>query len=623
MLQSLRKIATSRIAAFVLFLPLIVSFGIWGIADIFRGNTDTTVYSVGSTKVPVELYARDYHNAMRSVGAALTPDQAKLLGKEVLDRMLLTTALDNLADSLGLTASDARVRSQIQSNPAFAGTIGSFDHDNFLRIIGQYGYGEDEFIARSRKDAARAQMLQAVEGSFAMPPDYARAIFSYINELRAAEYVVVSPDSAGAVAPPSEATLAAYVKAHPDRFSSPEFRTVGVASIGVDDVANTISVTDKQVQDELDLHKSQYVTPETRELEQLSFTSEAEAKAAKAELDGGKTFEALAAELKRQPADYKLGELTQADLSIDPARATAAFTLAAGQVSAPVKGAFGWSLIHVVKITPGSSKSTDDIRKSLQRQLAVAKITDMANAFTDAVGGGAGIEEAARKAGMRFSHVPAVDAQGLGADGAKVAATDNPELLAAIFKADIGEVGDPFPTQDGLHYFAIKVDGVTPPKVKPLEAVRAAATESWTAEQRANQLHAKAIALTARANAEHSLSGVAASLGATVQTSPALSRRTNSGLFDAGLVAALYKAPPGGTVFAPGPNGSIVIARVSGVVHPAPPNDMSYMGGVRQLSGEVAGDITVSLAKAEQSREGTHVNQGLIDSTVGNSGTGS
>ena len=58
-------------------------------------------------------------------------------------------------------------------------------------------------------------MLRAVEGGFVMPADYARAIFSFINEARAAEYVTLSPAQAGDIAPPGEAVLTAYVKAHP------------------------------------------------------------------------------------------------------------------------------------------------------------------------------------------------------------------------------------------------------------------------------------------------------------------------------------------------------------------------------------------------------------------------
>jgi hypothetical protein len=44
---------------------------------------------------------------------------------------------------------------------------------------------------------------------------------------------------------------------------------------------------------------------------------------------------------------------------------------------------------------------------------------------------------------------------------------------------------------------------------------------------------------------------------------------------------------------------------------------------VRQLSGEIASDFSASLAKAEEAREGVTINQKLVDSTVGNSGSGS
>jgi peptidyl-prolyl cis-trans isomerase D len=624
MLQSLRRIATSKVAAVILFVPLIISFAVWGIADIFRGSPDTTAFSVGSVQVGVDSFARDYRNAARNAGSVLPPDQAKLLGQQVLENMMLRIALDNIVGKLGLTAGDARVRAQIQANTAFAGPLGTFDHTTFLNRIGRAGYGEDEFVAVSRKDAARSQMLRATEGGYQMPLDYARAVFAYVNEIRAAQYVLVSQSAVGDVAPPSDAVLTAYVKAHPDVFSTPEYRTVSIAAVSADDIAASIAVTEKQIDDELAARPSDYVVPERRDLEQITFASEADAKAAKAALDGGKTFEALAFERKLKDADYKLPDLTKADLSIDPARAEAAFSLALNATSGPVKSSFGYVIIKVTKVTAGSAKSRDTIKQIVQKQLAVAKMADMANVYTDAIGGGESLETAAKKAGMRYIRAAAIDAKGNGPDGAKIAGADNPELLAAIFKAEVGEDGDPFPTTDGTHYFAIKVDGITPPKVKPVEAVRAQAIARWTGEQKLIQLRVKAAALAAKANADHALSDVATSLGAAMQTSPALNRGTNTGLFTAAVVKAIYDAPAGGTIFAPAPAGGFILARVSGIAHPAPPmDDPAYGQGVRQLSGQIASDTTIALGKAVEQHEGTFVSQKLIDQTVGNPGSGS
>jgi peptidyl-prolyl cis-trans isomerase D len=409
------------------------------------------------------------------------------------------------------------------------------------------------------------------------------------------------------------------VKAHPEKFSTPEYRDVSLAAVSTDDVASTIAVTDKQIQDEIDGNRADYIVDEKRELEQINFKSEAEAIAAKAAVDGGKTFDALAAERKLAAGDYKLGEVTEQDLAIDPARAKAAFALPSGGTSAPIKGSFGWLLMHVVKITPGSAKSRDEVKLVVQRKLALDKMTGLANAYTDALGGGAGIDEAARKSGMKFIHVAAIDAQGLAPDGSKAIPKADPELIAAIFKAEIGEDGDPLQTKDGS-YYAIKVNGVTPPKVKPLDAVRAEASVSWIAEQRLAQLRAKAAALAAKANADHALTAAA---GLSVLSSPALSRGTNADVFSTAIVHALFAAPPGGTIFSATPDGNYIVARVSGVVHPAPPEgNLGYVRGVNQLSGEIASDITISLARAEQQREGLTVNQKLVDTTVGgNSGS--
>ncbi len=618
MLQEIRKYAKSWVSS-VFLGALALSFALWGIADIFRGSADTTVFSIGSTEVGADLFAREYHNLIRNAGATLTPDQSRAAGQQILDRMITTTSLDVVVDKLGLTASDARVIAQIQSMSAFHGPLGKFDRATFVQAISRAQYTEGQFVVAIRKDLGRDQMLRSVEGGYALPSDYALAIFAYINEVRAAEYFVLTPSMLGPIAAPGDDVLSGYLKAHPERFSTPEYRAVSYASIGIDDVASAIVVTDKQVQDEFDANRTDYVVPEKRDLEQITFPSEAEAKVAKAALDAGTPFAALAMERHLKPSDYQIGTVVAVDL--DAPRSAAFFALPLNAVSAPVKGAFGWVLMRVTKIAFGSTRNHDEIKLALQRKLASAKLTDIANAFTDAVGGGASIAEAARKSGMHFGQIAAVDAQGLAPDGSKVAATSSAELLAQIFKSEVGDEGDPFSSADG-HFYALKVDRVTPPQVKPLNSIRAQAIAQWTADQQAVQLKARAAALVSRANMSHSLDDIARSVGVAVQASPALTRGTDTPVFGKVLVQSLFKAPAGGIVYGAASGGGYVIARVSGIAHPPPPqNELEFMRGVRQLSGQIASDFTIALAKAEQERAGVTINQKLVDTTVGGSGS--
>ena len=157
--------------------------------------------------------------------------------------------------------------------------------------------------------------------------------------------------------------------------------------------------------------------------------------------------------------------------------------------------------------------------------------------MTDARSGGADISEAAQKSGMKIGHLAAVDANGLKPDGSKADVPADPEFLPTLFKTEMGEDSDPFPAKSG-RLFRRHVDGVTPPKLKPLDQVRAQAIAAWTDEQRGRLLAAKALALTAEAEKDKSLDNVAKDMKVTVQHSPALTRQTNDTMFNATLCAA-------------------------------------------------------------------------------------
>ena len=194
-------------------------------------------------------------------------------------------------------------------------------------------------------------------------------------------------------------------------------------------------------------------------------------------------------------------------------------------------------------------------------------------------------------------------------------------ILATSFTAEVGEDNDPVAAKSGA-YYALKVNGVTPAKLKPLDEVRADALAAWTAEEKSKALAVKAVALAAQAQKDGNLAAIAKELKVTVQQSPALSRNTNDTTFSADLITKLFEAAPNAIVQAPqGTGGNYIIARVTGIAHP-PINtkEPGYARGADQLSQTVAGDFTVAMANAARARQGVQVNQKLVDSTIGSGG---
>ena len=626
MLQQMRKFAKSWVSSIFLGV-LALSFGVWGIADIFKGNTDTTVATIGDVKIAQETFQSEYRNALRNqsarLGAQITPEQAAAmgLGQETLQRIIGRTAVDTEVSRLGLTASDKSVAEQIQAIPAFAGPTGSFDHTTFLRAVGEAGFTEQSFIAAIRSDTARTQLLNATSNGLQAPPGYVRALFDYLNEVRAVHYLVLPANAGDVTAKPTDAELLSYVKAHADRFSTPEYRQLTYASIAPADVMNQISVTDAQLKQEYEVRQSQYQIAEKRDVEQITFPDEKTAADASAKIAAGTSFEDLATARGLKPADIQLGTVAAADLGKE--RGAAAFALAEGGTSKPVKGTFGWVLLKVTKITPGVSKSFDEVKESLRtdvmQKLAVSKLTDLVNAFEDATSGGDTLAEAAKKSGMHVVHVASVDRQGLAADGTKSAVPQTPEFLSEVFKAEVGVAGDPFQTKDATFY-VLMVEGDTPPKLRPLDQVGAQATAEWLAAQKQKLLLEKARSLTAQATAEKSLADIAKTLGVSEEASGALQRGAKSQVFADDLVTAIFDAAPGAAVYGKSSKGdSYIIARVTGIAHPPQmsASNPQYRSFLAQIGTQIGEDIPTSLAMAARLRQGVTVNQKMVDSVTG------
>jgi peptidyl-prolyl cis-trans isomerase D len=630
MIQWMHRLSKSWMAT-LLMGGLTLSFVAWGVADVFTNMGGSTVASVGGTDIGQPEFQRAYKNFLRNqgqqMGAEITPEMAQRmgLGQVALQQMVSRTALNNEATNLGLTTSNDAVAQNVRDMQAFRGPTGQFDHASFLQAVQNAGYSEDEFVEEVRQDITREQLTQAVEANFVIPPAYAQALFLYINEKRAADYVILTPEAAGDVPAPSDAVLTAYVKANPDRFSTPEYRDADYAAITPADVAGQVSVTEDQIKKDYDAHKDTYVIAEKRDVQQIEFKTAADATAARAKIEAGTSFDALAVQRGLKPAQISLGTLSPTDIP-DPDRAKAIFALPLNEASRPVKTGFGgFVLVRVTKITPGVTKTLDDvkedIRKTLTTALAANKLVDIVNVYSDARSSGDDLAQAAKKAGMKTGRLTGVDASGLKADGTKAETPADPEFLPALFKGEVGEDVDPFPTKAGA-YFTLHINGATPPKLKALDLVRADATASWRAAQRSSLLANKAKSLAAQAAKDKSLDTVARDLKVTVQHSPALSRNTKDTMFSAALIQKLFAAAPGGVDYGPqGLSGNFVIARVTGIAHPPiDPRNPAFQGGAAQLSQTVSSDFSISLANAARARQGVKINQKLVLSVTGNGG---
>jgi peptidyl-prolyl cis-trans isomerase D len=630
MLQQMRRFASSWVASIFLG-ALAFSFAVWGIADIFRGSPDTSIATVGGEKISPEAYQQQYQTVLREAqnktGQTLTADQAKRMGlqQDALNSLLADVAIGNIVNKLGLVTTDAQVSAYVHSISRFNGPLGTFDRQTFLQVLQSSGFTEQSFIQTIRTETTRDQLAAAARNGLVLPEGYTHALLAYLNERRAVQYVSVPANAAATPPAPSDAILSAFIAKHPGQYSTPEYRDVTYATIGPNDLMNETKVTDAQLRQEYEVRKDDpqygYAIPERRDIQTISFPDAASAKAARAKIDAGMSFADAAKARGAPPTSF--AAVAQTDLAD---RGAAVFALPLNGVSQPLKNLSGWELTQVTKITPGVNKTYDEVKADLQKdvlqKLAAAKVQDIDNAYTDANSGGASLTQAAEKVGMKVIHVPALDQNGLAPDGTHADVPADPEVLQQIFKADIGVEGDPLTTKDGTS-FVVLVNGQTPPHLKPLDAVRAAATAAWQQEQQRLLLIEKVKALTAEANKAPNLSGIAKQLGTTVQASPALMRpsadETVPTGFDVPLLINIFSAPPGSVIYGPDAKGDgFVIAKVTGVLHPPLPTlDPRYRQFQNIMSARAGSDVAETFAAAAKAQQGVTLNQQEIARAMG------
>src|SRR5262245_15911484 len=295
MLDALRRGAASWVAKGFLFV-LVISFAIWGVADVFRGYGQGSLARIGSTQISADEFQRAFQRELdalsRRIGQRLTSEQARAFGvdRNVLSRLIGSAAVEAHAAKLGLHLSDETVVESVQHDALFQGADGKFDKGRFQAVLRQLGLSDQGFLVMRRKDEMRAQITDALVQGLTVPQPLVDLLFKFREETRTAAYFTIAAEKAGTLPEPDEAQLQEVYEAEKERFSTPEFRKVAVLLLSPADIQARATVSDEDVKAYYERTKEDFDVPERRRVQQISFKDKADAEAAKKEIEEGKSF---------------------------------------------------------------------------------------------------------------------------------------------------------------------------------------------------------------------------------------------------------------------------------------------------------------------------------------------
>jgi peptidyl-prolyl cis-trans isomerase D len=556
---------------------LIISFGVWGIADIFRGFGQSTLAKIGRTEISAEQFRQIYTDKLqqlgRQFGRPLTMDQARAFGldRQVLQQTIAEAALDEEARRMGLGQSDAEVMRMIYSDPNFKGLGGTFEPARFQSTIRQFGYTEQRYLAEQRRLALRRQIAGTISAGLEPPKVLIDALTRFQNEQRSVEYIKLDTAQAGTIDPPSPETLAAYFDDHKTQFRAPEFRKLSFVVIDPEEIGKWTEVSDEDARKVFEQRRDKLGTPERREVSQMVFANADEALAARGRITSGLSFDDLAKERNLSLSDVDLGMIAKSAI-IDPAVAEAAFSLPSGEVSQPVQGQFGVALLKIGKIEPGVTPSYEGLAAQVKKEIATerarAKVAELHNKMEDERGGGASVAEAAQKLGLTAVTIDAVDRSGRMPNGQLVSNIPRGlDVVSQAFSSDVGVDNDPI--QFGGGYVWYDVLGITPSRERSLDEVKDQVEARWRDDQISTRLRAKATEMVGKLEHGGTLAEEATAAGSKVETAAAFRRDASLPGVPSALITAAFRTPKDGVGQTPGAGGSEwIVFRVTDISVP-------------------------------------------------------
>ncbi|HTI81243.1 MAG TPA: SurA N-terminal domain-containing protein [Acetobacteraceae bacterium] len=618
------------------FLIMVAAFVLWGVGDVVRmvGTSPTWVAKVGDQTVESQQLQEAYQRQMAQITAKLPSGQEpsqevrNSVAKTTLQQLIGQAALDQELQRLHIVAPDAAVRQSVFATPAFNGPSGQFDRQTFETVLRNNGLTEPRFLDMVRGQLQERQLLEAVTAGAAASESMLHPLYESQFEKRSANTVEFPLAAASEPSGSTEAELQRWYDNHPDQYSAPEYRRIKAVVLSPETLAKDIPITEADLHAAYQQHLSDYVKSEKRSAEVISVSEEAKANALATTWKSGADWGSMQKAAKEAGGTaIALDDATQSQFP-DAGLAKTVFGAAQDTVTGPTKGALGWYLVRVVNISAGSTRSFAEVQDLLRNQVLAAKAADMmydrANKVDNALGTGADLDHMPDNLGL-VGVAGTLDAEGETQAGTPAPIPGPPELKAALIKAafttpkseppQLVEVQTP--STGGSAYYAVSVEDIIPPAVKPFDTVKQQVTDGWTQDQRRRTEEAAATKLLTAVKGGQSLADAATVAGVTVRRTPLVTREARTEGMPAQLVQVLFGLKKGEPTMVETPDGFIV-ATPAEIVEADPKTDPAGFDQLRTaVIRSIAGDLASVFADALRARAQPRINQAALDNITG------
>ncbi len=398
MLRTMREQSGSWIIKILLGI-IIVVFVLLGVGTV-GSQKASRVAAVGKDTISFDEYKASYKRLLaqlqRQFGNNLSDELLKMMqvDKRAMDELINRRLLVQEANRLNLRISDTQLVEHIRAVPEFQAN-GAFDPERYQMLLRANNLTPEGFEADQRIALIANLLQQMVTEGIAVSEAEARSWFDWDKKKVVVAYAAFKPAAYTPPAPTPEELETFYKETEETYRTAPQIN-VRYLAFNPAQFKASAQPSDDEINEYYEVNSGEYILPKTVKARHILFkvgptASDERIEAARkkaedvlAKVRDGEEFSALAKTYSEGPSAEnggELGEFRYEDM-VEPF-SEKAFSMAAGEVSEPVRTDFGWHIIKVESVHDREVKSVESVRDEIVAALIQQKSSQLAYEAAD------------------------------------------------------------------------------------------------------------------------------------------------------------------------------------------------------------------------------------------------
>jgi peptidyl-prolyl cis-trans isomerase D len=558
--------AMLAIVAVSMLLYLIPGTGITA-AD---SSNDQVIAEIGKSTVTVGQVQQQLRNVLQN--RQLPPEFAATYIPQLVDQAIAERAVAYEAEQLGFRVSDRDLATTLRSFQ-----FANLPADQYQQYVEQqYGTTVPDFEENVRALAYEDSLTMIVAEGIIITPAEAEAEYRRRNQKIKVDYIAFSASKTMADMKPTPEEINAYFARNKGFYNVPETRDVQFVVADQAKVADTIQITDAQIQDYYNAHRDEYRTPERVKARHILLSTankpkeevpkiQAQAEALLKQIKAGGDFAELAKKNSQDPGSAQkggdLGWVSRGQM-VKPFE-DAAFSLKPNEISNVVTTEYGFHIVQVLERQPAHLQTLDEVKPAivlaLKSQTVFDRMQELADkARAELVKSPQNAQQIATQLNLEFVTVPGYR------PGTPIAQLGNdPQVGPSLQGMKAGEVSQVI--QAGNKLAVAVVTGIKPPHPAELAEVEAQVRQGYL-QGESNRIVTEKAAKAAELLKQNGgdLKAVAKAVGGEVKSTDFFTRSGAAEGLGSASVFADYFGKPVGTTFGPLPaSGQTIVGKVA------------------------------------------------------------